>query len=87
MLDMGSGIAFNLDVAHADGVVRTDGFSLLVYAPAQWGEGVRTEDNGTPVAAIVAASADDPDRESLARRFGTTVAHVKQALAYGLMTE
>lgn len=76
----------NAEVTHKPDAVRLDGFHLLTYAPDQWGPGVRTEDNGTPVAEVVAAAAAEPDHEKVAEKFGTTAEHVKQALAYHLMT-
>lgn len=76
----------NANVDHKPDAVRLDGFHLLTYAPEQWGPGVRTEDNGTPVDDIVAAAADEPDRAKVAEAFGTTPEHVKQALAYRMMT-
>lgn len=77
-------IQANFAVAHKPGAPRLDGFPLLAHAPAQWGPGVRTEDNGTPVAHIVAAHAGD--FAATAARFGTTEQHVRQAIAYSLIT-
>ncbi len=70
---------FGLTVTHKDGP-RLDGFPLLAHSPAQWGEGVRTEDRGIPVAEIAAAHAGD--FAATAAKFGTTEAHVRQAVAY-----
>lgn len=58
-----------------------DGFPLLVRGP-QWGEGVRTEDNGTPVTVIAQAVRAMPDHAILAKFFDTTEEHIRQALAY-----
>jgi hypothetical protein len=71
-------------VLHRPVAVKLKGFPLLVYAPTQYGEGVRTEDNGTPVEAIVAIAAESAvaDPDALAGLFGTTRAHIKQALHY-----
>ncbi len=79
------GTLIHASVEHRPGAIRLDGFPLLTHAPEQWGEGVRTEDNGTPVDAIFAAYHRAPEIdqfESIAVRFGTTEAHVRQAVAY-----
>jgi hypothetical protein len=78
-----NGLAFTMTVTHAGGR-RLDGFPLLVEAPDQWGPGVRTENNGTAIADIVAAHAGD--WAATAAKFGVTEAHVRQAVAYSLMT-
>ena len=70
------------EVTHKPGAVRLDGYPLLVYAPAQHGPGIRTEDNGTPVADIAVAAAETPDYNVLARKFKTTPEHVEQAIRY-----
>lgn len=72
-------------VLHKPGGVRLDAYPGLVYAPAQWGPGVRVECNGTPVEEIVAAVADagpEADLHALAARFGCSEAHVVDALLY-----
>lgn len=69
-------------VLHKPGAVRLDDYPLLVYAPDQYGPGICTEDNGTPVADICHALAETPDLDALAERLGTTPAHVRQAVAY-----
>jgi uncharacterized protein (DUF433 family) len=66
------------------GAVKLDGYPMLAYAPAQWGVGVRTENNGTPVSDIAIAAAETPDFQVLADRFGVTVEHVAEALRYAL---
>ncbi len=60
---------------------------LLVCAPAVWGEGIRLEDNGTSVKDIADAAGSHPIIDvltltELANRFGTTNAHIEQALRY-----
>lgn len=81
-------VSAGLGVTHRPGSIRLDGFPLLVHAPATWGEGVRTEDNGTSIGDILAASGLIlPDCEALARRFGTSARHVRQALAYAIRNE
>jgi uncharacterized protein (DUF433 family) len=77
-------VAGTASALHKPGAVRLDGYPLLVHAPRQWGDGVRTENNGTPVADVCAAVAEEPDLERLADRFGITTDHVEQALRYGL---
>ena len=69
-------------VFHRPGAVRLDSFPLLSCSLKQWGEGVRTEDNGTSVAEIYRASVETPDFAELAKRFGTTAPHVIQAIQY-----
>jgi hypothetical protein len=73
---------FGFTVTHADGP-RLDGFPLLAYAPDYWGPGVRTEDNGSPVAEIAAAHTGD--FATTAKRFKTTERHVRQAIAYAMI--
>lgn len=65
--------------------VTLDGFPLLVRAP-QYGHGVATEDNGTPALALAAAVRVIPDHAILAEQFGTTEAHIRQALEYAEAT-
>lgn len=79
-------IALKADVTHKPGAVRLDEYPLLVYAPTQHGAGIRTEDRGVPVAKIAAKAVEMPDHDQLAEHFGTTAAHVKQAIAYVLAT-
>ncbi len=75
-------VAVNLEALHKPNAVRLDGYPLLTYAPSQHGEGIRTEDNGTPIEDIVAKLAETKDPAATARAFGTSVAHVGQAAAY-----
>jgi hypothetical protein len=76
-------LKFEFDVQHPPAAIRLDGFPLLAHSPQQWGQGVRTEDNGTRVDAIVAAHKGD--FAATAAQFKTTEKHVRQALAYSLM--
>lgn len=70
-------------VLHKPGAVRLDGFPRLCYAPGQWGPGVRTEDNGTPVADIAAAFVEaSGNADAVAARFATTPDHVADAVKY-----
>lgn len=74
-------------VLHKPGAVRLDDYPLLVFAPIQWGQGVRTENNGTPVADIAVAFAEvGGTYAAMAERFGVTEDHVHQALKYALAT-
>jgi hypothetical protein len=77
---MTDGTLIHAQVTHKPGALRLDGFPLLVHSPAQWGPGVRTEDNGTPVESIAAAHAGD--FAATATKFGTSEKHVRQAVAY-----
>jgi uncharacterized protein (DUF433 family) len=69
-------------VLHKPGSVRLDDYPKLAYAPAQHGPGVRTEDNGTPVADIAIEYAANPSAEAIAVKFGTTSDHVADAIRY-----
>jgi hypothetical protein len=71
-------------VTHKPGAVRLDGYPLLVYAPVQHGPGIRTEDNGTPVADIAVRASEVSDLAVLAAQFGTSAEHVRQAISYTL---
>jgi uncharacterized protein (DUF433 family) len=79
------------EVLHKPGVNKLTGYPHLVYAPAQYGPGVRTENNGTPVADIAAEISVNPDVDAVAAKFGVTVEHVHDALRYaaaaGFITE
>jgi hypothetical protein len=66
------------------GAVKLDDYPLLVYAPRQHGDGIRTEDSGAAVAEIATAAAETPDLAALAARFGTTTNHVVDAIRYAL---
>jgi hypothetical protein len=77
-----SKVRMSTEVLHKPGAVRLDGYPLLVYAPAQHGEGIRTEDVGASVAEICLALAETPDVAAVAVKFRTTPEHVEQALAY-----
>ena len=72
-------VAATFGVVQAGGGLDLSAYPLLAYSEAQWGEGVRTEDNGTRVADIFARSRVQPDVIALAAFFNTTVAHVMQA--------
>ena len=73
-----------VDVTHKPGAVKLEDFPLLAYAPIQHGPGIRTEDNGTPVADLCNALAVNPDVEAVASKFGTTADHVRQAHDYAI---
>jgi hypothetical protein len=77
-------VSADVTVLHKPGAVRLDGYPRLVYAPSYHGPGIRTEDNGTPVADIAAAAAETPDYGALAGRFGTTPEHVAEAIRYAV---
>jgi hypothetical protein len=81
------GATLDLAVLHKPGAVRLDGYPLLAHAPAQWGPGVRTEDVGASVAEIAVAAAESPDHDALAARFGTTPAHIAEAVRYALAAQ
>jgi uncharacterized protein (DUF433 family) len=74
-------------VLHKPGAVRLDGYPLLAYAPSQHGPGIRTEDNGTPVADIVTELAVNPSVQAVAAKFNTTAAHVADAVRYATDTQ
>lgn len=69
-------------VTHKPDARVLEGFPLLVYAPSQWGPGVRLEDCGHAVADIAEAFESDPDADAVAARFGTTAEHVMDAVRY-----
>ncbi len=71
-------------VLHKPGAVMLDGYPHLVYAPAQHGPGIRTENNGTKVEDIASAVSETPDYEILAARFGVTTDHVADAVRYAV---
>lgn len=75
-------ISGTAEVLHKPGAVKLDGFPLLVYAPAQHGPGVRTEDVGASVADIATEYAVNPSVGAVAAKHGTTAAHVVDALKY-----
>lgn len=62
------------------------GYPLLVYAPSQHGPGVRLNDNLALVTDIADAYAMESSIHGLAHLFGTTEAHIRQALAYAAAT-
>lgn len=76
----------DVEVLHKPGAVKLDGYPLLTFAPLQHGAGIRTEDNGTPVADIAVAAVQTPDLATLAAKFGTSAAHVADALKYAVAT-
>jgi uncharacterized protein (DUF433 family) len=75
-------ISGTAEVLHKPGAVKLDGFPLLAYAPAQHGPGVRTEDVGASVADIATEYAVNPSVGAVAAKYGTTEAHVVDALKY-----
>jgi hypothetical protein len=70
------------EVLHKPGAIRLDNYPLLVYAPTQWGEGIRTEDVGASVEDICLALSEGQGVHDVAKRFETTPAHVVQAAVY-----
>lgn len=76
--------AVEAHVTHKPGAVKLDGFPLLVYAPVQHGDGIRTEDVGATVHDICAKLVELPDLDQVAAHFRTTAEHVRQAAAYAL---
>lgn len=78
-------VSVGVNVTHKPGAdLSIHDYPLLVHAPGQHGPGVRTEDNGTPVADIVGKAAEMPDYDQLAEHFKTSRAHVEQAVAYAV---
>jgi len=79
-------VVFRAEVTHKPGAVKLDHvkYPLLVYAPVQHGPGIRTEDNGSAVHDIAVMSVLLPDVAQLAAHFGTSVEHVRQAIAYAV---
>jgi uncharacterized protein (DUF433 family) len=69
------------------GVPSLADYPLLVHAPKQHGEGIRTEDVGASVDEIAAAYAKKKDAKKIAEQFGTTAAHVEQAVKYAKGTK
>lgn len=75
-------ITGEISVLNKPGAVNLGNYPHLAYAPSQWGPGVRTENNGTPVADIALAFSTHPNAEAVAAQFGVTVDHVNDALRY-----
>jgi hypothetical protein len=59
-----------------------DGFPRLAYSLSQWGDEVYTEDGKVSVRDAAAAFRETFDRAAVAARFGTTVAHISEAVVY-----
>jgi hypothetical protein len=78
------GIKLVATTTHPPGAVRLDGFPRLAHAPKQWGEGIRTDDNGTPIVDLIAAVLAGQTFKGAAARFNTTADHAREAFAYGL---
>jgi hypothetical protein len=80
-------LAGSAEVLHRPGAVRLDEFPGLVFAPAQHGPGIRTEDSGASVEAICMAAAvateQGQDLDAIADRFRTSPEYVRQAIEYG----
>jgi hypothetical protein len=66
--------------------IKLDAYPLLVFAPEQYGKGIRTEDNGTPVSDIAIAYSVNANAEAIAAQFATGVGHVLQAIQYAFAT-
>jgi hypothetical protein len=64
------------------------GYPHLVYAPAQWGEGVRCGSNGIPAAAVASDAKHDPIGD-VAEAYGVSLQEVcdcvRYAKAHGLI--
>jgi len=77
---------FQFRVTAKPGAIKLDHvkYPLLVYAPLQWGPGIRTEDVGALVYDIAVASSTVIDYDVLAAKFATTGEHIRQAIAYAL---
>jgi hypothetical protein len=67
---------------HKPGVELLAGYPLLVFAPLQYGPGIRTENNGTPVSAIVDELAMGLSYEAVAEKYGVSPAHIEDAVRY-----
>jgi uncharacterized protein (DUF433 family) len=74
------------DCVARPGSVRLDEFPLLVFAPEQFGLGIRTEDKGVSVAQIAEAFAVNPNANAIAAQFATTVDHIADAIRYAIAT-
>jgi len=61
------------------------GYPHLVYAPAQWGDGVRCGSNGTPVV-HVAASVDDGPIAWAASRYSVSLDEALDAYKFAKAT-
>lgn len=67
------------------GSVNLATYPRLVYAPQQWGEGVRCHSNGTPVEDIARAARDAGITEQLRRladQYGVSIAEAAEAIHY-----
>lgn len=73
-------------VLNKPGAVLLNGYPGLVYAPAQHGPGIRTEDKGVPVSAICDDVVAGLTFEAIAAKHGTTVDHVADAIRYAEAT-
>lgn len=69
-------------VEHKPGALRLDLYPLLVYAPKQWGEGVRVASNGARATEIAETLAAAGPAEAVARHFGVTLEELGQAARY-----
>lgn len=67
---------------HKPGVELLDGYPHLVFAPLQYGPGIRTENNGTPVADLVNDLALGLSYDAVAEKHGVTHAHIEDAVRY-----
>lgn len=63
-----------------------DAYPLLCWAVSHpiHGSKVFTEDGSASVEAIAMAAAESSNTEAIAAKYGTTPAHVEQAIAYAL---
>lgn len=77
-------LTLDLSCLHKPGVLRLDGYPLLVYAPKQWGQGIRTEDRGIMVSDIIVKLSEIPDYRKVATYFQTTEDHIRQAVQYAI---
>ena len=74
------------DCVARPGSISLDAYPLLTFAPEQHGIGIRTEDNGTTVAAIAEAYAVNPSTDAIAAQFATSADHVAEAIRYAIAT-
>jgi hypothetical protein len=68
-------------VTHLDGSLRLDDFPELVYAPEQWGEGVRVASNGVLAEELVADLANST-AGVVAKEHEVSIEAVAQAVAF-----
>ena len=65
-------------------VITQAKYSLLVYAPTQWGAGIREHSKGITVEAIARAFAMHSDIDAVAQSMGIGSEEVRQAIRYAV---